>query len=136
MQSLPNLVFILVFNIINSQFQPFRIQRGVYDRRIHDRLWYASFIIFTDLVIKADENSEVRVKLESWNDDPKQVWDFIAVGQQTINCEEKITFPLTTEIWWLSSADKKIVYTVVRRNVKIHSIHNIYFYTLIKLILK
>jgi hypothetical protein len=52
---------------------------------------YNFFAIFSGLVLQTDDNSNVRVKLESWKDDPKQLWDFVPVGKKTTSTEERIS---------------------------------------------
>ncbi len=55
-----------------------------------------SFCVFLGLVLQTDDNSNVRVKLESWKDDPKQLWDLVPVGEKTDSVEERIRLLSTT----------------------------------------
>lgn len=57
-----------------------------------------NFAFFSGLVLQTDENSNVRVKLEMWNDDPKQLWDFVPVGKKTTSEERISLLSTTTEI--------------------------------------
>ena len=37
---------------------------------------------FLGLVLQTDDDSNVRVKMERWNEDPKQVWIFVPAGNK------------------------------------------------------
>ena len=61
-------------------------------------LKFKLFFFSSGLVLQTDENSNVRVKLEKWNDDPKQLWDFVPVGKKTTTEERISLLSRTTEI--------------------------------------
>ena len=58
----------------------------------------SNFAYFSGLVLQTDENANVGVKLEMWNDDPKQLWDFVPVGKNTPSEERISLLSTTTEI--------------------------------------
>ena len=58
----------------------------------------SNFAYFSGLVLQTDENANVGVKLEMWNNDPKQLWDFVPVGKNTPSEERISLLSTTTEI--------------------------------------
>ena len=40
------------------------------------------FFFGTGLVLRAEDDSNVKVTMEKWNDDPKQLWSFVPAGKK------------------------------------------------------